>query len=203
MIKGTHHTPEARQRLRNALLGKKRGPHSSNHCLNISKALTQEVPLLVCLSCLKTFRVPRCHIKGRKYCTFSCYRKTLVGKKQSPETIAKRSASMFKCGSAASKKKWKVKNGALVAHYQRVRRARVRGGGGQYTLQEWNNLKFAYDYMCLCCKRSEPEIKLVADHVNPVSRGGSNDISNIQPLCSSCNSQKYISTIDYRTPIYG
>lgn len=36
------------------------------------------------------------------------------------------------------------------------------------------------------------------DHVVPVLFGGSNDISNIQPLCRSCNSSKGASTVDYR-----
>jgi 5-methylcytosine-specific restriction endonuclease McrA len=36
----------------------------------------------------------------------------------------------------------------------------------------------------LCCGEAKP---LTVDHVVPVSKGGSNDISNIQPLCLECN----------------
>jgi len=38
----------------------------------------------------------------------------------------------------------------------------------------------------------------LADHVLPVSKGGTSYISNIQPLCQPCNSGKKDKHIDYR-----
>ena len=48
---------------------------------------------------------------------------------------------------------------------------------------------------CLSCG-NENDITL--DHVIPIDKGGANDVSNLQPLCRSCNSRKGIKTTDYR-----
>ena len=79
-----------------------------------------------------------------------------------------------------------------------LRRARKQANGGTYTPEQWEALKNTYDHRCLCCGKREPDIKLTLDHVVPLSRGGSNDISNIQPLCRFCNTSKGSRTIDYR-----
>jgi len=84
------------------------------------------------------------------------------------------------------------------AYYARLDKLRRRGAIGTFSFQEWEDLKKVYEYMCLCCKRNEPEIKLSVDHVIPISRGGLNTIDNIQPLCHSCNSRKNAKDTDYR-----
>jgi|SRR5579872_3653719 len=77
-------------------------------------------------------------------------------------------------------------------------RARKRQAHGDFTLEEWTSLVERYNHTCLCCGQREPKIKLTADHVIPLSRGGSNDIGNIQPLCKSCNCKKHDKIIDFR-----
>ncbi len=81
-----------------------------------------------------------------------------------------------------------------------VRRTLKTQAGGSYTIAEWEILKARCDYRCLCCGKQEPDIKLTADHVIPVSKQGTSNINNIQPLCKSCNSRKRANIIDYRTP---
>ena len=83
------------------------------------------------------------------------------------------------------------------AHYGRIKQDKRRGALGSHSAAEWHALKLRYGFMCLCCKKREPEIRLTRDHITPLSKGGSNNISNIQPLCNSCNSQKYTQTVDY------
>lgn len=63
---------------------------------------------------------------------------------------------------------------------------------------DWNDLKVKYDFMCLRCKKKEPDIILEPDHIIPLSKGGESTMENIQPLCGRCNKIKRIDIIDYR-----
>lgn len=51
--------------------------------------------------------------------------------------------------------------------------------------------------MCSCC--GDTEAILGADHVVPLSRGGLDDISNIQPLCGYRNRKIFVEILDYRS----
>lgn len=81
--------------------------------------------------------------------------------------------------------------------YMKRYRARKYNAIGSHTREEWEYLKKKYNYMCLCCKEFEPEIKLTEDHIIPLSLEGSDNIENIQPLCQSCNSRKYNKIINF------
>ena len=53
----------------------------------------------------------------------------------------------------------------------------------EYVLQRNN-------YQCQSCGKRQTETNLHIDHVVPLAKGGSNDISNLQVLCGRCNRQK-------------
>ena len=80
---------------------------------------------------------------------------------------------------------------------EQQRTFRKRANGGHHNYREWLDLKAKYNNTCLSCYKKEPNIKLSEDHIIPISKGGSNDISNIQPLCVLCNSIKRDSEINY------
>lgn len=83
-----------------------------------------------------------------------------------------------------------------IAHLKANRYARQKGATGSHTLQEWTSLKESFDNKCAFCGETKP---LTKDHIIPLSKGGDNNISNIQPLCRNCNSKKHTKLI-YENP---
>lgn len=51
-------------------------------------------------------------------------------------------------------------------------------------------------FKCQYCGRSAPEVVLHVDHIKPVSKGGTNDITNLITACFDCNSGKSDRTLD-------
>jgi 5-methylcytosine-specific restriction endonuclease McrA len=84
---------------------------------------------------------------------------------------------------------------AYCAAQRQQRRAQRKGNGGSFTADEWQRLCVLYDNRCLRCKEQKP---LTVDHIIPLAKGGKNDITNLQPLCFSCNSSKGAKIVDYR-----
>jgi len=92
---------------------------------------------------------------------------------------------------------WKKRNRDKCNALDRIRETRTSGAGGSHTAQEFRALCEQYNNRCLKCGRDD--VPMTADHIIPVSRGGTSNIDNIQPLCQSCNSSKQDKIADYRT----
>jgi 5-methylcytosine-specific restriction endonuclease McrA len=69
------------------------------------------------------------------------------------------------------------------------RRARKLEANGSFTKKEFEAKLKLYKGKCHWCMKPI-EGSVHRDHVIPLSRGGSNDISNIVPSCSKCNLSK-------------
>lgn len=73
---------------------------------------------------------------------------------------------------------------------------------GTHTTAQWIALKEFYQYKCLRCGANESNLSrpLEEDHVVPLSKFGTNWITNIQPLCHNCNGMggKGTNSTDYR-----
>ena len=180
-----------------------------------------------CLNCgIEIYVMQSVIKKGRgKYCSMKCYGKKgftpehrekiskgLTGKKLSPEHRAK--VAKVRLGMKATEdtrlkqrlahlgSKSPLWRGGIWnkerMNYHHNKRREVLANAGFYTEGEWYELKRKFNNQCICCSKSEPIISLTVDHVIPLSVGGKNTIDNIQPLCKSCNSRKFVKTIDYR-----
>jgi hypothetical protein len=94
------------------------------------------------------------------------------------------------------RREWATSNPEKCRAHNHTRRARKAGNGGSFTAQEWKDLCDLYNNHCCYpgCKNTD----LHADHVIPLVKGGTSDISNIQPLCAYHNLSKGTGTNDYR-----
>lgn len=98
---------------------------------------------------------------------------------------------------AAANQRWRESHPEATRGHRRDYRARKAGAEGRFTDAEFRSLCKAMGNRCLCPGMNHEGL-LVADHVVPLSKGGRNDISNIQPLCARHNDTKGTKTIDYR-----
>jgi 5-methylcytosine-specific restriction protein A len=66
-----------------------------------------------------------------------------------------------------------------------------RGYGGRH--RKWRQLVLARDSVCVTCKAvGRITVATVADHIVPLSQGGSWSLDNGQGLCASCHGRKSI-----------
>lgn len=70
----------------------------------------------------------------------------------------------------------------------RERRLHLAIARGTHTAAEWQDLCARHHHCCARC--STPGLPLFKDHIRPISKGGSDSIDNLQPLCKRCNSVK-------------
>lgn len=142
-----------------------------------------------CVLCKKEFIAVR---GWQKYCTNKCRQHW-----SHPSKIRYGQSLRAIIYKKENYKKWLKNNPDKNVAYCNKRRNLL--SNGHFTSEEWGKLKEKHNYMCLCCKKFEPEIKLEADHIVPIALGGENIINNIQPLCRSCNSRKNIRIINYES----
>jgi 5-methylcytosine-specific restriction endonuclease McrA len=137
-----------------------------------------------------------CRNAGRK----ARHEQRIVADPTYRESVATRARAWYRDNPERGKERamtWYRANPARVTARRESRRAREMNAEGSFTEQEWRDLCAHYGNRCLCCGASGV---MTADHVIPLARGGSNDISNIQPLCRHCNATKHTKATDYRPP---
>jgi 5-methylcytosine-specific restriction endonuclease McrA len=83
---------------------------------------------------------------------------------------------------------WQANNPHKALQYRHKRRGKRFRMDNVFTAEQFGEMCVFYGNKCLRCGRAD--VQLTPDHVVPLSRDGLNDLSNIQPLCFSCNSAK-------------
>lgn len=87
---------------------------------------------------------------------------------------------------AEIRKRWKAKNRDRVNFYQKLRSYREKNAVGSHTHQDIKEILSVFKNKCAYCKKPAETI----DHVVPLTKGGTNNPTNLVPACFSCNSSK-------------
>lgn len=84
------------------------------------------------------------------------------------------------------KDRWRAKNKERTNFLSRMYHYRKKNAEGKITLEQ---SKWLYSRFTLCpyCNKNKPN---TIDHVIPLSKGGTNNMDNLLPVCVSCNSKK-------------
>lgn len=127
----------------------------------------------------------------KRFCSVKCA-SNVVNKNNKPSEENRRAVSIANSGSRSHL--WKGGVSSNRKEYFKMkaleRQARLKGAEGSFTVEQWLDLKKRFNYCCASCGTPETIKKLTKDHVIPLTKGGSNFIDNIIPLCQSCNSRK-------------
>lgn len=100
-----------------------------------------------------------------------------------------KSGRAISCGCAAGDDQVYMPAAALATSSVKcaVRRARKKAAGGEFTVDQLQQVFARQRYLCANCGL---KLKLSGDHKIPLARGGSNEIENIEGLCRPCNMRK-------------
>lgn len=189
-LRGQKRTMTTRKRISEALMGHKHSPET----LAKMRGRKRSRKFRRLMRKLAKGRTPWNKGKTGIYSeeTIEKLRQANLGKKTSPEIKKKLRRGMIRFFKKQNPKYVppRFSDGTLDRKHESARRTRLKLNGGSHTDAQWEALKMAYKNKCPMCKRTEPEIKLTKDHIIALRIGGTDDISNIQPLCRSCNSKK-------------
>lgn len=91
----------------------------------------------------------------------------------------------------ARTKKWREENPEKYRHHQRARRAAKLGADGAHSADDVESLFHLQKGKCHWCKKRLTMDTKTVDHIIPLSKGGSDNPSNLCIACRDCNSSKH------------
>ena len=126
--------------------------------------------------------------KKRHFCSMICYSEYRKNKLPLNEQHAYKGIRKENESKQVYHRRYCKNNPENISHLKARRYARERNAEGFHTLIEWKELQRKFKNKCAYCKEEKP---LTKDHIIPLSKGGTDYIENIQPLCRNCNSKKH------------
>jgi 5-methylcytosine-specific restriction endonuclease McrA len=173
--------------------------YCSHECM--TRAYTKPRRKLICVSCGKEFMVPdRESRKNAQFCSKKCmgigqtgenHWNYQHGQKWDPEREKEYRRTYYE------------QNKEMLNQKAFLHKAKSRTGlkvKGSHTFEEWQTLVERNEHKCFYCgvvtTSEEGKRKLTRDHLIPLSKGGTDDISNVVPSCKSCNGSKGDKTLE-------
>lgn len=86
--------------------------------------------------------------------------------------------------------RWRERNPDKVRVIRRNARAKRMNAPGTCTEKQWLDKASYYFYKCKWCGKQLDRNTCTVDHIIPLSKGGTNWVSNLVPACRPCNSSK-------------
>ena len=126
------------------------------------------------------------NIKNQSYYSYTS--KIKIKRTKIPRSLEEIETRRIKTN--ATNRKWREQNREKWSAINRLQQHKRRALGPIHST-EWIAKVAMLKNECQICFKTEPEIKITIDHIIPVSKGGTNHISNLQPLCMRCNQMKH------------
>jgi len=163
--------------------------HSDETKRKISQANNKQIQFS-CDNCGKeaSDKLSSYNKKKRHFCCMQCYSEFRKNKLPMEEQHAYKGIRKPSENKQVYHRRYVEKNPENISHLKARRYARERSAEGSHTLKQWKELKEQFNHRCANCSE---EKFLTKDHIQPLSKGGTDYIENIQPLCRNCNSKKH------------
>lgn len=157
---------------------------------------TQEHKEVFCRKCLSRIPIVKfasgklrggAYHNARKFCSVKCKAQSQKTGEKNPRWMCKKVCPRCECESPEiSSRKASICNGCRYKLYvsKRIHEMRTRGS---FDTKAWLSKVQEMGFRCQICLITAGEAKMTIDHIIPVSKGGTNHINNLQPLCLRCN----------------